>query len=184
MIYLFSEQEMIPNYERFGLSDLCRLKERISMLKCVWGHELKIIVVKTIPQKPLSYYGLTLWRSLDKWLPEPLRAPRQHIPDIEVANSARRILEIYPGVSEVWIAMDESLAIVTRRAMRSVHAPSLIRGDRGLKGLLDLVLVRYGDRTPCLIGTTWTEAEACHASGVEFIPMSIWNAIIDCSEIF
>lgn len=183
MIYLFSAQDVLPSYERFGATDLCKLKERIATLKYAWGHELKIIVVKTIPQKPLAYYGLTAWRSLDRWLPEPLRAPRQQVPDAEVAEKARSILEIYPGVSEVWIAMDGMLAIVTRRSMRSVNAPSLTKGDRGLKGLLDLVLVRYGDRMPCLIGTTWTEAEACAASGVEFIPLSIWNAIIDFSDV-
>lgn len=183
MIYLFSAEEVMPAYERFGATDLCKLKERIATLKYVWGHELKIIVVKTIHQKPLVYHGLTLWRSFDKFLPEPLRAPRHQVPDIEVVNKVRSILEIYPGVSEVWIAMDGMLAIVNRRSMRSVCAPSLTRGSRGLKGLLDLVLVRYGDRMPCLIGTTWTEAEACAASGVEFIPLSIWNAIIDFSDV-
>jgi hypothetical protein len=183
MIYLFSAQEVMPSCERFGATDLCKLKERIATLKCVWGHELKIIVVKTIPQKPLVYHGLTLWRSFDKFLPEPLRAPRQQVPDIEATNEARNILGICPGVSEVWIAMDGMLVIVTRRSMRSVCAPSLTMGDRGLKGLLDLVLVRHGDRMPCLIGTTWTEAKACAASGVEFIPLPIWNAIIDFSDV-
>jgi len=174
-IYLVPlEGVLVSPASRLSSRPIVPVRDRLAHLKATFRHEAKIIAISTPSERPSKI--ARLWRSVVRYFPwNAARGPR--FPDPEAILEMQSILEAYPGISEVWLAADRLLIVVTRRSVRAVSAPSLVC-DRALEEVLLLVRTRYSRAAmpPLFIGTKAGEAQACCEAGVEFIPLHIWNS--------